>query len=160
MRSLVYTCSSRNLDPNIRLTFCDGDCISLLFHTLPFLGETDFPLLGKPISWDILDGGKIKGIAEIKGVGKIKGGQWREIAEVLVSQHALAVVSSSLPHPSFVLYLSILPLPRPSCLLKYQEKDSVRDSNVWFYFSADEWLHMSHQHIHHRMPPGKRGDVL
>lgn len=41
MRSHVYTRSTSNLDPNIRLTFCDGDCISLLFHTLSFLGETD-----------------------------------------------------------------------------------------------------------------------
>jgi len=40
-RAHVCMCiGSSNLDPNIRLTFCDGDCISLLFHTSPFLGET------------------------------------------------------------------------------------------------------------------------
>lgn len=41
-----------NLDPNIRLTFCDGDCISLLFHTSPFLrgNRPRFPLLGERIS--------------------------------------------------------------------------------------------------------------
>lgn len=83
MRSHVYTRSSSNLDPNIRLTFCDGDCISLLFHTLPFLGETDsLSTSRKTYFLGYPDGGEIKGIAEIKGADKIKGGQWREIAEV------------------------------------------------------------------------------
>jgi len=108
MHSHVYTRSSSNLDPNIQLTFCDGDCIFLLFHTLPLLGETDLLstsrktyFLGYP------DEVEIKGIAEIKGVSKIKGGQWRKIAEVWCPQHALVVTSRVCSsHPSFVLRFS------------------------------------------------------
>lgn len=82
----VHPRSSSNLDPNIRLTFCDGDCISLLFHTLPFLGETDsLSTSRKTYFLAYPDESEIKGIAEIKGVGKIKGGQCREIAEVWCS---------------------------------------------------------------------------
>ena len=138
MHSHVYTRSLSNLDPNIRLTFCDGDCIFLLFHTLPLLGETDLLstsrktyFLGYP------DEVEIKGIAEIKGVSKIKEGQWRKIAEVWCPQHALVVTSRVCSsHPSFV-FLSLL-----TCLLKYQERVSVWSSNVWFYFNTEEWLHM------------------
>lgn len=76
----VHTRSSSNLNPNIRLTFCDGDCISLLFHTLPFLGETDsLSTSRKTYFLAYPDESEIKGIAEIKG------GQCREIAEVWYS---------------------------------------------------------------------------
>lgn len=102
MRSHVYT--SSNLNPNIRLTFCDGDCISLLFHTSPFpKGEwpsrfsRESHFLGYP------DGGEIKGIAEIKESGKIKEGQWREIAGFSVPRHALAVMSREI-EPRFLAH--------------------------------------------------------
>lgn len=105
MHSHVYTRSSSNLDPNILLTFCDGDCISLLFHTLPLLGETDsLSTSRKTYFLGYPDGVEIKGIAEIKRVGKIKEGQWCEIAEIWCPQHALAVASRvRSSHPSFVL---------------------------------------------------------
>lgn len=120
----VHTRSTSNLDPNIRLTFCDGDCISLLFHTLSFLRETDSLSTSRETYFlRYPNGGEIKGTTEIKEVDKIKGGQWREIAEVLASQHAPAVVCRARPslvhHPSSILPLKV-----------YQEKDSARDSNV------------------------------
>lgn len=117
----VHVCvyMSSNLDPNIRLTFCDGDCISLLFHTSPFLGGNPAPFLSRKTHFlGYPDGGEIKGVAETKGADKIKEGQRRDSMlqpcnpryrdrPPLPSPHSLFASQFSLPHSS-----------------RYKEKDS------------------------------------
>lgn len=151
----VHTCSSSNLDPNIRLTFCDGDCISLLFHTLPFLRETaSLSTSRKTYFLGYPDEGEIKGIAEIKG------GQWREIAEVWCPTCARGSIelTSSLPGPRSPF------APTPSSTLPRLQSITKKlqcETGMYDFISAPKNDYICRINIFIvGMPPGKRGGLL